>query len=155
MLGVEEVRKFIEKYGVKAEILKFENTVETVSSASKASGYPERRILKSLVVFANGKPYVAIVRGDKKLGFKKFAKAVGAKRVRLAKINEVSKVVGVNPGEVSPLLESILKLPVTLDNSVLEKKTVLVGGGSLKHLVKIDVSELVRVLNPKIAEITV
>jgi len=155
LLGVEEVRKFIEKYGVKAEILKFENTVETVSSASKASGYPERRILKSLVVFANGKPYVAIVRGDKKLGFKKFAKAVGAKRVRLAKINEVSKVVGVNPGEVSPLLESILKLPVTLDNSVLEKKTVLVGGGSLKHLVKIDVSELVRVLNPKIAEITV
>ena len=155
MLGVEEVRKFIEKYGVKAEILEFENTVETVSTASKASGYPERRILKTLIVFADEKPYVAIVRGDRKLSFKEFAKAVGARKVRLAKINEVQNIVGVKPGEVSPLLENILKLSVVLDNSVLEEKTVLVGGGSLNHLVKIDVNELIRILNPKIAKITV
>jgi len=155
LLGVEEVRKFIEKYGVKAEILEFENTVETVSTASKASGYPERRILKTLIVFADEKPYVAIVRGDRKLSFKEFAKAVGARKVRLAKINEVQNIVGVKPGEVSPLLENILKLSVVLDNSVLEEKTVLVGGGSLNHLVKIDVNELIRILNPKIAKITV
>jgi len=153
--GIERVKKFIRKYNVKAEVLKFESTVETVSTASKASGYPERRILKTLIVFADGKPYVAIVRGDKKLDFKKFAKAIGARRVRLAKINEVLGIVGVKPGEVSPLLENILKLPVILDDSILEENTVLVGGGSLNHLVKINVSELIRILNPKIAKIAV
>ncbi len=154
MSGVVKVTEFIKKFHVKAEILEFKNTVETVSLASKASGFPKHKILKTLIIFADKKPCIAIVRGDKKLDLKRVAKILGVRRVRLAKLDEVVSVVGVKPGEVSPLLEDVLEYTILMDESVLEEKNVLVGGGSLKHLVKISTDELVRILNPKIANIT-
>ena len=79
------------------------------------------------------------------------AKLTGADEVRLAKRSEVASITGVKPGEVSPLTEEIKKLNVVVDESVLNKGVVLVGGGSLHHLVRVDVDELLRVLEPRVA----
>lgn len=99
-------------------------------------------------------PYVMIVPGDRRLNFKAIAKVVGAKKVRLARPNEVTSIAGVKPGEVSPLIESIKSLNVVIDKSALDEGRVLVGGGTLHHLIRINIEELIRVLNPRIADIT-
>jgi len=150
LTGVDKVKEFISKCRVKAEILEFKDTVESVNSASKASGFPEDKILKTMIVIADKKPYAIVLPGDKKLSFKNIAETVGAKKVRLAKPNEIVNILGVGPGEVSPLMEEITRLNIIFDKSVLSKNIILVGGGSLHHLVKIGAKELVKVLKPKI-----
>jgi len=151
--GVDKVKEFISKYKVNAKILKFKETVESVKSASKASGVSEDKILKTLIIIADGKPYVTILPGDKRLNFKQVATILNAKKVRLAKPNEVINITGVKPGEVSPLTEEIKNLSIIVDESVINKDEVLVGGGSLHHLVKVNVKELIRILKPRIAQI--
>ncbi len=153
MKGVDKVKEFISKYKVNAKILKFKETVESVKSASKASGVSEDKILKTLIIIADGKPYVTILPGDKRLNFKQVATILNAKKVRLAKPNEVINITGVKPGEVSPLTEEIKNLSIIVDESVINKDEVLVGGGSLHHLVKVNVKELIRILKPRIAQI--
>ena len=153
MGAVGRVKEFIRKHGVRAEIIEFRETVESVGSASRASGYPAGRILKTLIVIAGGVPYAVILPGDRRLDLKSMAKLTGADEVRLAKRSEVASITGVKPGEVSPLTEEIKKLNVVVDESVLNKGVVLVGGGSLHHLVRVDVDELLKVLEPRVAPV--
>ena len=153
MSAVNKIKEFIRKYGIRAEILEFKDTVESVASASRASGVSKDKILKTLIVIAGSKPYAVILPGDKKLDFKRLAVVTGAEKIRLARHSEVINITGFKPGEVSPLTEDVKKLNVVVDESVLNKGEVLVGGGSLHHLVLVNVNELIRVLKPKIANV--
>lgn len=152
--GVDRVRNFIEKYRVKAEVLEFKETVETVSKASRASGFSFDKILKTMVIIAEEKPYIVILPGDKKLDFKKLSKELNVKNIRLANPNEVEELLNIKPGEVSPFLDEISKCNVIIDESVVDKGEVLVGGGSIHHLVKVHVDEIIRVLKPEIKDIS-
>ena len=154
MSGVNRVRSFIEKYNVKAEVLEFKGTIETVETASKETGYPKEKILKTMIVIGDGKPYAIILPGDKRLDFKKISKELNVKNVRLAKPEEVMELIRLSPGEVSPLLEEVKNLQVIVDRSILDRGVVLAGGGTLHNLVKISVDELIRVLNPKVKEVS-
>ena len=109
MGGIDRVKNFIKKYGVRAEVLEFSGTVENVSAASKASGFPPSKILKTLVVIAEGKPYVVILSGDRKLDFKKLRRELNVKDARLAKPKDVEGLLNVKPGEVTPFLDEVLK----------------------------------------------
>ena len=152
--GVVKVKEFIKIHKLRAEILEFRESVESVSKASKASGMPPDTIIKTLIVLADDKPYAVLLLGNYRLSLKKLRKFLSVKTVRLAKPDEVEEIVGLKPGEVSPLIDSIAKLSVILDEKVLKKDIVLVGGGSIHHLVKISVKELVSVLKPIIADVS-
>ena len=153
--GLEAVRRFIAARGVKAEILEFSDTVESVESASRASGYPPDRILKTLIVKGDGEYYAVIIRGDRRLNLKKLAERLGLKDVRLARPGEIRKLLGVGPGEVSPLMEGISKLHVLVDSSILTiEGDVLVGGGTLRHLVRVTPHELLCALSPSILDVS-
>lgn len=153
--GLEAVKRFIAERGVEAEILEFSGTVESVEAASRASGYPPGRILKTLIVKGDDEYYAVIIRGDRRLNLKKLADRLGLNDVRLAKPSEIRELLGVGPGEVSPLMEGISRLHVLVDSSVLTiEGDVLVGGGTLRHLVRITPHELLRVLSPSILDVS-
>lgn len=152
--GVGKVEEFIKSRSLKAKILRFEKTVESVKSASEASGYPEANILKTLLVIADGKPYAVILPGDKRLDFKLLTRTLNVKSVRMARAREIRELLGVGPGEVSPLIREILSIKRILDSEALKKRKVLVGGGSLHTLVEIEIRELVEAIKPEIAEVS-
>mgnify|MGYP000220983532 FL=1 len=152
--GVMKVKEFIKMRKLRAEVLEFRESVESVSKASKASGMPPDTIIKTLIVLADDRPYAVLLLGNYRLSLKKLRKFLGVKTVRLAKPDEVGEIVGLKPGEVSPLIDSIAKLSVIVDEKVLKKDMVLVGGGSIHHLVKISVKELISVLKPIIADVS-
>ena len=154
MEGVNRVKNFIKEHGVEAEVLEFNETVESVPTASRASGFPPSKILKTLVAIAEGRSYVVILPGDRKLDFGKLSRELSAENVRLAKPDEVEELLNVRPGEVSPFLDEVLKYDVIIDESVRGKGEVLVGGGSTRHLVKVHVDEIVRVLKPSVKDVS-
>ena len=154
MRGLDRVKDFIGKHGIRAEILGFKEGVETVPKASRASGIPPDKILKTIVVIVEERPYIVILPGDRKLDFKKLSRELNARDIRLAKPSEVERFLNVKPGEVSPFLDEVLRFDVIIDELVLDKGKVLIGGGSINHLVKVHVNEVIRVLKPTIRDVS-
>jgi len=153
--GVELVKTFIRETGIKANIIEYDSTVESVKSASEASGFPPERILKTLILKAGDEYIAAVLRGNDRLDKRKVEYTLGLKGVRFARPDEIKNLLCVGPGEVSPLTEGVASLRVIADSKVAEiREEVLVGGGSLKHLVRVNVDDLLSVLKPIITDIS-
>ncbi len=133
--------------GLTVNILEFDHGVETVEAASRESGEPTSKIVKTLLLKAGDEYLVAIARGDKVINFDKLSKALG-KSVTMAKAREVRQVLGVDVGAVTPLSERVLSLKVIMDPSILENDYILCGGGSRNTLMRINVKDLVNLLKP-------
>ncbi len=133
--------------GLIIDVLEFDRGVETVEDASRESGEPMSKIVKTLLLKANDEYLVAIVRGDRAINFEKLSRVLG-KHVTMAKAKEVRQVLGVDVGAVTPLSDRVLSLRIIMDPSVLENEYVLCGGGSRNTLIKVNTMGLVNLLKP-------
>ena len=64
---------------------------------------PLSRCVKSLLVIADSKPVLALLRGDHELNEIKLKKAVGADQLRLASAQEIREYMDCAPGEIGPV----------------------------------------------------
>lgn len=154
MSNVNTIVEFIKSKNINAEILRFKGKVISADMASKVSGFPKDKIIKTLIVIADGKPYAIMLSGDKMLNYSKLRKLLKCKKVRLAKREEVVKITGFDIGEVSPLSQSLEHIPKVADSNILSKDIVLIGSGSHYALIKIKTKELIRAINPIIADVS-
>jgi prolyl-tRNA synthetase len=88
-------------------------------------GIGAKRQLKTLVYVADGKPVVAVVRGDHDLNEAKLQTATGAAEVRPARPDEILPLMGANPGSLGAV--KFTKAPVFVDPAVAERKNVVTG----------------------------
>lgn len=77
--------------------------VRTVEEQAKLLDLPLDRIVKSVVVVADGSPAVMFLLGDDELNMVKAARVLGATDIRLAESAEVIAATGTAPGFVGPL----------------------------------------------------
>jgi prolyl-tRNA editing enzyme YbaK/EbsC (Cys-tRNA(Pro) deacylase) len=149
----EEIIKNIREFRLRAQILEFTDTVETVSKACRLSGESPNTIVKTLLMKVGGSDYIIlIVRGDRRVDNIKLSRYLG-QDVRLATPNEVLEVVGVPVGAVSPLLSNVLKFRRLLDPKILEKEYIVCGGGGLNTLIKIATEDLIKYLKPEVVDV--
>lgn len=138
--------------GVDVEVLEFDEGVETVERAAKASGAPPDSIVKTLLVKAGGQYVVVLARGVVRIDLEALSRALGA-QATMAKAREVKEVLGVEPGAVTPLSERVKALKVIADPGILRHEYVLAGGGAVNKLIKVRVADLVNVLRPVFLEV--
>ncbi|MGC8542765.1 MAG: aminoacyl-tRNA deacylase [Vulcanisaeta sp.] len=138
--------------GVPVEILEFDRGVETVESASRESGEPTSRIVKTLILKVDNEYVVAIVRGDRYVDLARLSTVLG-KEVTMARAKEVKQVIGMEIGAVTPLNERVRSMRVIMDPSILENEYVLCGGGSKYTLMRIKVKDLVQLLKPEFLDV--
>lgn len=77
--------------------------IRTVDEQAQMLGIDFDRIVKSVVVIADGKPAVCFLMGGDELNTIKAARALGATDIRLAEAGEVLSATGAPPGFVGPL----------------------------------------------------
>lgn len=101
----------------------------TIEEVSVFLAVPAQRLIKTIVCTADGKPVMALVRGDRELNLPKFARVVGAKSVELADVPTVLRVTGAPVGFAGPvgLAES---LPVYVDNELQAGGNYVVGANA-------------------------
>ncbi|MBP7110852.1 MAG: proline--tRNA ligase [Firmicutes bacterium] len=75
----------------------------TIEHLEKFLSVPASRMIKTLVYLADGKPAVALVRGDRELNELKLRNALGAKEVTLADEDTITKVTGAPVGFAGPV----------------------------------------------------
>jgi len=98
---------------------------KTIAEVSEFTGLPQTSQMKSLVMAADGKLVLALLRGDHSLSEAKFAAATGAIEVRQANANEIRDAFGADPGSLGPV--GVTKIRVLADVALQGRKNMIAG----------------------------
>ena len=101
---------------------------------------PARRQLKTLIYLADGKPVVAVVRGDQELNEAKLSTAAGAAVVRPAHAEEIPPLMGAHAGSLGAVRFDVRKARVLVDQSLADRRDMVTGANQDGfHLRGVDV----------------
>tara|TARA_B100000686_G_scaffold218422_1_gene225550 strand:+ start:109 stop:570 length:462 start_codon:yes stop_codon:yes gene_type:complete len=140
MRGVKEVKSYIDKNGINAEIIMFEaEQAKTSASAAEHLGCEVAQIAKSIVLKAES-PILVIISGDMRVDLKKLSEVIEEK-AKLASPEYVLEDVGFIIGGVPPMgFDKPVR--ILMDKSVERFAEVFSSGGSRESILRISVDEL-------------
>ena len=98
---------------------------KTIAEVAEFTGLPHTSQMKSLVMVADGKPVLALLRGDHSLSEAKFSTAAGASEVRAAHPHEIREWFGADPGSLGPI--GVTNMPVLCDLALQGRKNMIAG----------------------------
>ena len=147
----DTLRTFLVSKGVSHRFIEFEDPVRTVAEAAKK--VPADAIIKSIVLIGSDKkPVLVILPARNKLSYKKVKILLNLKDVRLAQPDEVLEHSGYPVGGVPPFTKIGR---VLLDTGVQQNKTSIAGGGDLNKLVELETRQLLEIIDPIVADLSV
>lgn len=148
--------RILDKNKISYEINEYEvdDNIDGISVSNKL-GQNEADVFKTLVSIGSDKNnYVFVIPVNKNLDLKKCAKAVGVKNIEMLHVKDLLKTVGYVRGGCSPV--GMRKQLITVfDNSILERKSIFVSGGKIGVQIKININDLIKITNGKVADIIV
>jgi len=100
---------------------------KTIADVAEFTKLPETSQMKSLVMVADDKPVIALLRGDHQLSETKFSSAVGAVEVRPAHPEELRKWLGADAGSLGPVGVNGLRL---VADAALEGRRNMIAGAN-------------------------
>jgi prolyl-tRNA synthetase len=99
---------------------------KTIAEVAEFTGLPETSQIKSLVMVADGKPYLCLLRGDHALSETKFASITGAStEPRPAHPDEIREWFGADPGSLGPA--GVTSLRVLTDVALRGRRNMICG----------------------------
>jgi prolyl-tRNA synthetase len=105
--AAREVGAVIEKFPTPGVV-----TIEALSKAPYS--VPANRQIKTLIYLADGKPVIALVRGDDQLNETKFAGKIGTTVLRPATAEEIFELMGAHPGSLGAVTSTRKKMDVPI-----------------------------------------
>ena len=146
------LQEYIEHTGVTAEILNMKGRVHSVAAASEELGLPPDHFIKTLVFIGPEEELIlAIVQGTDRASSKRISKALETDSPRLATPDEAIELTGYEVGGTPPV--SIPNAKVLIDQNVITMDEVVGGGGTDRHLLRISLSEILRMTGGKVARV--
>ena len=98
---------------------------KTIAEVAEFTGLPPRSQMKSLVMVADGKPVLALLRGDHQMSETKFAAFADAAEVRPAHPAEIVDWFGADPGSLGPI--GIKNMRVVADLALEGRRNMIAG----------------------------
>lgn len=118
---------------------------------------PPEQVFKTIVIKreGKGKPILAVVPGDSEVDLKALAKVVGEKKLFLASEREAEALTGLLTGGISPLALINRGFQVIVDQSASTFDSVHISGGQRGLNIRLPASDLLKLVNARLAEISV
>ena len=109
---------------------------KTIADVADFTGLPETSQMKSLVLVADGKPVLALVRGDHSLNEAKFAIALQAAEFRPAHPDEIRQWLGAGAGSLGPV--GVKNIRIVADEALRGRRNMIAGANQddyhLRHV---------------------
>ena len=152
MRGVKEVKSYIDKNRINAEIIMFEaEQAKTSASAAEHLGCEVAQIAKSIVVKAEN-PILVIISGDVRVDLKKLSEVIEEK-AKLASPEYVVEEVGFIIGGVPPMgFDKPVR--ILMDKSVERFTEVFSSGGSRESILRSSVDELKKATKCELVDVS-
>ena len=141
---VKRVREHLEEAGCSVAIRVTEDTIFTVEDASRAVGAPPEEILKSLVLFADERPVLALMSGINRVDLKKIKRILNVRKVKMAPPEWVFDYSGFKIGGVPPVGYPE-RLPALLDEDMFSYDVVWAAAGTDHAFFPVSPEELRRI----------
>lgn len=123
--------------------------------AAEQLGVDKHVMIKTLVMEdENGRPFIVLMHGDKRVSLKKLAKSVGAKNVSSCSPKDAQRHTGYTVGGISPF-GTRKKLNVYIERTILGLPSIYINGGRRGFLLEMKTSELVNIIDPKTVDVAV
>lgn len=145
-MGVELVKRFFEEKRIDKKIVFFDKSTENSLKASETLGVAQGQIAKSILFLVDGLPLLIVISGDKKVDEKKIKKIKSAKKVRMARPEEVYEITGFEVGGVGPVGHKS-KLEVYIDESLKRYDEIYPAAGESNNMFPTNFSELIELTN--------
>jgi prolyl-tRNA synthetase len=98
---------------------------KTIAEVSQFTGLPETSQIKSLVLIADGKPVLVLLRGDHQLSEHKFAAVSGDPEFRPATVAEIRAYFGADAGSLGPV--GVRNMPIFADRALAGRRNMIAG----------------------------
>src|ERR1041385_2680455 len=98
---------------------------KTIAEVAEFTGLPETSQMKSLVLVADGKPALVLLRGDHQLSETKFGALSGDPEFRQAHPGEIVDWYGASAGSLGPL--GVKKIPIYADQALVGRRNMIAG----------------------------
>ena len=135
------------------QVVRYEHAEKGARFAASATGYPLEATVKTLVVDLGAKHYgLVLMPGDKQLSMKLLAKACGVKRAAMVDIPTAERITGYLVGGISPFGIK-KKLPVVMDEGVMEFDKILINAGQRGAMLMIDPADIRKALACTVAKV--
>jgi Cys-tRNA(Pro) deacylase len=133
-------------------VRRFSATTRTAQDAAREIGTEVRRIVKSLVFIADGRPVIVLCSGQNRVSVKRLEDILRARSVRRATADEAKAHTGFPIGGVPPFGHD-RALPVIVDETLTQFDTVWAAAGLQDAVFEIAVGELLRLTDGRRAAI--
>jgi prolyl-tRNA synthetase len=98
---------------------------KTIREVADFTGLPETSQMKSLVLVADGKPMLALLRGDHQLSEPKFAAIAGDPEFRPANPGEIREWFGADAGSLGPV--GVKNMTIVADRALAGRRNMIAG----------------------------
>ncbi len=142
-MSVENVKKYLEQFGLDDKVEEFEESSATVELAAHAAGVIPAMIAKTLSFKVDDHAVLIVTSGDTKVDNRKFKDKFGVKAKMLTP-DEVVEYTGHAIGGVCPYANPEGKVKVYLDESMKRFDMALPAAGSSASCVRLTIEELER-----------
>lgn len=146
----EQIVDELKKHAVSFTVSDHE-PVKTSEEAAKVRGVPVSTGAKAILMYADGKPIMVVVPGDKKIDIKRFKSLYGIRDLRMATPDEVKRVTGVEIGAVPPF-GHIFSIPLYMDHHVKDNERIYFNPGRHDKTIAMNSHDLERVARPMLGD---
>jgi Cys-tRNA(Pro) deacylase len=119
---------------------------------AKELNVDEHAVVKTILVEADGNPYMVLMHGDMRASAKELAAIIGAKSVTPCLADKVEEYTGYQSGGISPF-GTLIEIPACMEETLLNLRKIYVNGGKRGYYVGMDPYDLVKVLRPVLVKV--
>ena len=150
---VKRVEKLLKKFNQKQRVIILDASARTALEAASSLSCEVGAIVKSLLFKTDNSFTLFLVPGDKRASLNKIKKNLIIENASMASADDVKKITGFTIGGVSPI-GHLNKIPVVIDKSLKRFDILYAAAGHPNCLFKIDFTDLQKITEGLIEEIT-
>ena len=150
---VKRVQDILGDFDPKKKVIVLDTSARTALEAASSLGCEIGAIVKSLLFKTDNSFTLCLVAGDKKTSLNKLKKVLNFKDVSMASADDVKNITGYTIGGVSPI-GHLNKFDIYIDNSLERFRYLFAAAGHPNCVFKINFTDLQKITNGSIKEIT-
>jgi Cys-tRNA(Pro)/Cys-tRNA(Cys) deacylase len=143
----------LDRQGIAYQVIEFPEEIHDARGVAEFAGLAPEEVYKTLVVrrtSPGGRPMLIMVGGDRELNLKKVARAVGEKKVCMAKQAEAERLTGLKVGGICALPPTNQRFDVYIDRPAASKSRVAVSAGRRGLNLLLAVTDLIHVTGAQV-----
>ena len=150
---VQRVEKILKDFDKSQNIIVLETSARTALEAASSLGCEVGAIVKSLLFKTENSFTLCLVAGDRRASLNRIKKVLKIKDASMALAEDVKKITGYTIGGVSPV-GHLKKIEILIDKSLSRFNSLFAAAGHPNCVFKIDFTNLQKITNGHIEEIT-